>query len=231
MNNENWDIIYKKIIKELNFDINKDIKSSKILDDIIKVKKKIKTDELYKLIRYKDIFIFGAGSSLNNSIKKYKHVFENKIKIAADGSTSALIKNNIHPEIIVTDLDGKIEDQINENKKGSIVIIHSHGNNINKIKKYVDKFNDNILGTTQVSHIFFENLYNFGGFTDGDRCIFLSEYFKVKRIFLIGFDFNGNVGEYSFTKNGNINLKIKKLKWCKRLIDILNAKYNNIYFL
>ena len=47
----------------------------------------------------------------------------------------------------------------------------------------------------------FANLQNYGGFTDGDRAVFIADHFKAKKIFLIGFDFNDDVGRYSFTKN------------------------------
>ena len=95
--------------------------------------------------------------------------------------------------------------KINENKKGSIAIIHDHGDNIDKINEYVNQFEGKIMGTTQVSQASFENLHNFGGFTDGDRCIFLLEYFYAKKINLIGYDFKGKIGEYSFT---NKNFKL-----------------------
>jgi len=46
----------------------------------------------------------------------------------------------------------------------------------------------------------------------------------------MGFDFNGKIGEYSFAENKNKKLKLKKLKWCKYLIDVLN-KQNSIHYL
>ena len=74
-------------------------------------------------------------------------------------------------------------------------------------------------------------MYNFGGFTDGDRAVFLAVHFNAKKIFLIGFDFNNTIGEYSFVEKKDKKNKIKKLKWCKHLLDFLINENNEIEFL
>ena len=188
-------------------------------------------EELNDLIFNKEVIVFGAGPSLENSIKIYKKNFSNKIKITADGATSALIERKIKPDIIVTDLDGNVKDQIKANSDGSFVIIHAHGDNIKKIKKYVPKFKGKLLGSTQTDPKLYENVYNFGGFTDGDRAVYLADHFNAKKIFLVGFDFNGEIGKYSFSKNKDKNIKLKKLKWCKHLIELLMKNKNNIHYL
>jgi uncharacterized Rossmann fold enzyme len=148
--------------------------------------------------------------------------FSNKLLVTADGATSALLKYKLIPHIIVTDLDGDVLDQIKANLHGSIVIIHAHGDNIDKITKYISEFKGRIIGTTQTKPGVFENLHNFGGLTDGDRAVFLANHFSAEKITLIGFDFNNEIGKYSFAENKDIKLKKKKLKWCKRLIDSLD---------
>ena len=174
----------------------------------------------------KEVIVFGAGPSLENSIEINKQKFENKIKISADGATTALLEKNIHPDIIVTDLDGKVSDQIKANSKGSILVIHAHGDNINRIQRYIHEFKLNIIGTTQTDPKLYKNVYNFGGFTDGDRAVYISDHFNAKKINLVGFDFNGKIGKYSFSKEKNKNLKLKKLKWCKYLIEQLMKSKN-----
>lgn len=86
------------------------------------------------------------------------------------------------------------------------------------------------MGTTQINPNFFNNIQNFGGFTDGDRAVFIADYFNAKEINLIGFDFNSKIGKYSFPQNKNLDLKIKKLKWCKYLIEMLMKKNKNIKY-
>jgi uncharacterized Rossmann fold enzyme len=223
MKYKNWDSIYKRILKDFGFSYKQDANAADILDNLIQVKKnRISIKKLAALIRQRDIIIFGAGPSLISTINKYRNLFRGKITISVDGATSALIENDIFPDIIVTDLDGKISDQIKANLHGSIVIIHAHGDNIDKIKRYVPKFKGKIIGTTQIDTEIYNNIYNFGGFTDGDRAVYITYEFKPKKITLVGFDFDNIIGEYSFTKNKK--QKLKKLKWCKYLIEIIDKK-------
>jgi len=228
MNYKDWEIIYKKISKDLKISYEDDLRSSYLLNDLLTEKEKKDIGLLEKKIKGKNVYIFGAGPSLEEKIKKYKENFIEKTIIASDGATSALIKSKIIPDIIVTDLDGKISDQIYANEKGSIIVIHSHGDNIKEIKNYFPKFKNNVFGTTQINPKSFKNLYNFAGFTDGDRAVYLASFFKAKKIFLIGFDFNGVIGKYSFAEKKDENIKLKKLKWCEKLIKNLEKEKKNI---
>jgi uncharacterized Rossmann fold enzyme len=231
MNYKEWKPIYKKIIKDFNFNIEDEEESARILDSFIK-----RNDKFYSIkkiednIRNKDIVIFGAGPSLKNSILKYHERFEDNFKIAADGATSALLENDFLPDVIVTDLDGRISDQIKASSLGSIIVLHAHGDNIKKIIQYFEKFEGDLIGTTHINPRSYVNLHNFGGFTDGDRGVFLADHLHARNIFLIGFDFNSRIGKYSFAENKDIELKMKKLKWCKYLIDEL-SKHIVIKFL
>jgi len=228
MKYNDWEPVYLKIAEDLNFKIKDDISATKIFNKLLAKKKLIEIQYLKKLIFNKEVIVFGAGPSLEKKIELFKHKLSNKIKISADGATSALIENGILPDIIVTDLDGKIIDQINANSKGSLIIIHAHGDNIETIKKYLQEFKGFILGTIQSDPKSFNYLYNFGGFTDGDRAVFIADYFQAKSINLIGFDYDGKIGKYSFSDKKDKNLKMKKLKWCKLLIDLLKNKNQNI---
>jgi len=225
-----WAPIYKKIVDDFGFSIKKDKLAADILEELLMSNKPFLIKELKELFYDKEVIVFGAGPSLENSIEINKKKFENKIKISADGATTALLEKNIKPDIIVTDLDGKVSDQIKANSKGSKLVIHAHGDNINKIKKYISKFECNVIGSTQTDPKTYKNVYNFGGFTDGDRAVFLADHFNAKKIHLVGFDFNGRIGKYSFSEKKDKNLKLKKLKWCKYLIEILMKNKNNIFY-
>jgi len=231
MDYKDWKSTYEKIVSDFNYSVKTDEKAADALDKLLQEKKNLFPISMLKnLINNREIMIFGAGPSLEKSIPKHKKKFTDKLKIAADGTTTALLKNNIRPDIIVTDLDGKVSDQLKANSEGSIAIIHAHGDNINKIKKYVPKLEGKILGTTQINPEPYDFLYNFGGFTDGDRAVYLADHFHAKKIYLMGFDFNGKIGEYSFAEKKDKKLKLKKLKWCEYLIDVLN-KQNSIHYL
>lgn len=175
--------------------------------------------------------VFGAGPSIKKHIKYLKthnKKFKDHTIIAADGATSALLEADIIPEIIVTDLDGKMNDLLMANSKGTTFVIHGHGNNIDLIKKYTNSFNK-VLGTTQSVPL--ENVYNFGGFTDGDRSVFLAESLGAKEIVLGGMDFGKYVTSYSrpnIKKNIEIadDIKIKKLEYGEKLVIWIKRNKN-----
>ena len=163
--------------------------------------------------------VFGAGPSLKEHIKKIKENYDliDYVLIAADGATTALVEEKIVPDIIATDLDGKINDILYANAHGASLVIHGHGNNMDAVRNYTPFF-DNVLGTTQAqSH---GNLYNFGGFTDGDRAMFLAIALGASELTLAGMDFGDVVTKYS---RPNIaeetakadEIKTKKLKYAE----------------
>ena len=228
---KDWKLVYRKIAKDLNFPEEKETQAAECLSKLLQKKKPISIKKLGDLIAGKEVIVFGTGPSLESLLIAHKEDVVDKVKIAADGATSALLKNDVLPEIIVTDLDGKISDLLEANSKGSIAVIHAHGANIDNVKEYVSEFKGDILGTIQIDPEPYENIHNFGGFTDGDRAVFLADYFKAKKIYLIGFDFNGEIGKYSFSDNKDKNLKLKKLKWCKNLIELLQKNKQNIFYL
>jgi len=228
-----WEFFYKKIEQNLDLPLKYEEEAADVLNNLLKQKKKnlLSEKKLDRLINNKEIVVFGAGSSLEKMILKYKKMIENKVKIAADGATTALLQKNILPDVIVTDLDGKIIDQLHASSLGCITVIHAHGDNIKKIKKYVPVFKGKIFGTTQINPQPYSYLYNYGGFTDGDRAVFLSDHFHAKKIYLAGFDFDKKIGKYSFAVDKDKKLKLKKLKWCKYLIHIIGEKNHKIHYL
>jgi hypothetical protein len=227
-----WNPWYEKIVGDLDLSVEQDIQAAYILDKLLEIKRNlISLTTLQAILQHKNVLVFGAGPSLEPSIIELKHTFDNYLLITADGATSALLKHDLHPALIVTDLDGNIPDQQQTNKNGSIAVIHAHGNNIDQIKQYVPAFTGPVFGTTQTKPNPYKNLHNFGGFTDGDRAICLAEYFNATKIYLLGFDLQDEPGPYSYPEHKDTARKQKKLRWCSYLIKYLNEKHRNIYFL
>jgi len=211
-----WGKRYVSILKELNYSRKKDKESALILDSILK-----KTDtieKIRKLIQGKTVFVIGSGPSLSIAIPKLKKL-KKSIKIAADSSLKPLIDNGIIPDIIVTDLDGN-EDTIKKiSKTKSIFVIHAHGDNIEKLQMV--KKMKNCIGTTQTNP--FNKIQNFGGFTDGDRGVFLANHFDAQKIILFGMDFGNQIGKFSNTNRSDREIKLKKLKIGKELLMWLST--------
>lgn len=217
-----WNAKYDKIAQEFGYKKQDDLKAARILDRIIQ--KQTPAHELKKTIFEKSVFVVGSGPSLKSAIpilKKYKKI----IKICADTALLPMVKNGITPHIIVTDLDGDIELIKKSSKKG-IVVVHAHGDNISKLE-FVKNFK-NCIGTTQTKQV--GKISNFGGFTDGDRCVFLASHFGASKIFLFGMDFGVKIGTYSKTKRSEKKIKLKKLKYGRILLEWLAPKTKSELF-
>ncbi|HEX2406173.1 MAG TPA: 6-hydroxymethylpterin diphosphokinase MptE-like protein [Nitrososphaeraceae archaeon] len=207
----------------MGYSTEEDQKAAYILSNLIK-RKFLDPKILDKKIRGKQVLAIGAGPNLDlytSFIKKNRSF----VKIVADGAVKFLIENNIKPDIVVTDLDGDLRFLVKAEKLGAIMVIHAHSDNVDLIRKYIPKFRK-IIGTTQVMPV--EHVYNFGGFTDGDRCVFLAEEFGAKDIVLVGMLFDASIGQYSKAIIDNVEVKREKLQIAKRLLQVLakNTKSN-----
>jgi hypothetical protein len=211
-----WKKRYLLILKELNYSQKKDKESAIILDSILK--KTNTAEKILKLIEGKTVFVIGSGPSLSNAIPRLKKL-KKSIKIAADSSLKPLVDNGIIPDIVVTDLDGDENTIKKIAKTKSIFVIHAHGDNIEKLE-LVKKIR-NCIGTTQSNP--FNKIQNFGGFTDGDRGVFLANYFGAKKIILFGMDFGNRIGKFSNTKKSDRKIKLKKLEIGENLLIWLST--------
>jgi 2-amino-4-hydroxy-6-hydroxymethyldihydropteridine diphosphokinase len=219
MNLDIWLSWYKDLLEEFGFDREMDEKSAEILNNLLETSNPISPDEISLK---KEVIVFGAGPSLKRNIKELKELnLASFTLISADGATTALLEEDIIPDMVVTDLDGKMGDIILAKSKGAFLAVHAHGNNIPEIAKYVPRLG-RILGTTQSTPL--KNVYNFGGFTDGDRCLFLAVELGADIIILAGMDFGKVVTRYSRPDMGEPegradSVKELKLKYAKRLVE------------
>ncbi|MDI6639630.1 MAG: DUF115 domain-containing protein [Methanocellales archaeon] len=204
MNFEEWEPIYQEILDDFGFDRGKDEEAARLLSKLIG-NRSLNVQRLSELIYRRHVIICGNAPLLEEELRSID--VSDRVVMAADGATSVLLKNGIVPDIVVTDLDGCMEDIISADRLGSVIVVHAHGDDIPAMKQYVPSLN-NVIGSTQSVPL--KNVHNFGGFTDGDRCVFLAKEFGAESIALIGFDFeDSNVSE----------VKQKKLQWAKKLIS------------
>ena len=98
--------------------------------------------ELKAVIFGKPVLVCGNAPKLRDGLSEIK--FSDFTVIAADGAAAVLMEMGIVPEVICTDLDGNsktdIEREILACEKGSIVLIHAHGDDIDKLEKYAPPF-------------------------------------------------------------------------------------------
>ncbi|MCI6995005.1 6-hydroxymethylpterin diphosphokinase MptE-like protein [uncultured Methanobrevibacter sp.] len=219
-----WEKYYKEILDDFGFSRSGDEESAKLLDEILSTEGCLTLNDLAEIVGFSDKFIvFGAGPSLKNHVLMLKENYDLKdyVLVAADGATTALIEEKISPDVVCTDLDGNIDDILLANLRGANIAIHAHGDNIDKVASLSSFFN-NVIGTTQAQPM--GNLYNFGGFTDGDRALFLAVALGASEITLAGMDFGDKVTKYS---RPNMDVKVgdadefkrKKLMYAERFTN------------
>ena len=217
---EDWEPFYLKIVREMGYSLEEDRKSAELLRELLlEGDEYILREELEAVIGRK-VYVFGAGPSLEKALAEFD--FSDGTIIAADGATSALLDFGLVPDVIVTDLDGRISDIKLANDRGSFLVVHAHGDNEDKLLSYVPSLS-RVLGTTQAEPL--DIIYNFGGFTDGDRAAFLAEELGAREIVLVGFDFGDIVGKWSkpFLKEHSPvwESKRKKFEFAKELLEWL----------
>ncbi|MGZ4912170.1 MAG: 6-hydroxymethylpterin diphosphokinase MptE-like protein [Halobacteriota archaeon] len=207
MNIEEWDPIYEQILRDFGFIRVADERAALVLSELLARmgSRSLPLERLDHVISGRDVVICGKAPTLLNDLRTGKISADETI-IAADGATSVLLSQGVIPSVIVSDLDGTISDLRLANIMCAIIVVHAHGDNIDKLKAYVPLLSG-ILGTTQTHPL--SNVFNFGGFTDGDRAIFLAEALGARHISAIGFDFS----------DANVTpQKMRKLKWAKWLL-------------
>lgn len=241
MNWTEWKKEYYKIIEQLGLDLKADEQSAQLFEIYLaklpSTRKNYILQELIKVFQ-RPVIIAGAGPSLENDITTLisSNIMNSLKMVAVDGATTLFRIKNIVPSIVVTDLDGDLNAISWAIEHGALTLIHAHGDNRQMVSWFIDQYqeiimNYNVWGTTQTSPGV--NLLNFGGFTDGDRGIFLAFHFQSPCIGLIGFDFGTQIGKYS-TFNSPVKKsrrkKIEKFRIALHLIDSYYSQHKGHRF-
>ncbi|MCS7130036.1 MAG: DUF115 domain-containing protein [Archaeoglobaceae archaeon] len=194
-----WLKIYEQILLDFGFSREKDEESAKLIAKL--GEGKLLDCKVLDCIRGKEVAVVG-GAYEGEEIKE-------EFVVTAGKAVEKIAKI---PRVHVTDLEEKLEKILELEKMGCILVFHAHGDNMDRIREVVPKVRK-FVATTQSEP--FGRVYNFGGFTDGDRAVIIAKNFGAKKITLYGFDFEKGEG-----------LKLKKLKWAKKILEIegiLNA--------
>jgi len=206
-----WEPYYDRILKDFGFSRTDDERAAKVLDRRLGGDR-IAPKDVAARLSGKPVTVAGNAPTLKSELARLTRVV-----IAADEATSILTQEDHLPTVIVTDLDGDVKDQLEANRRGSVVVVHAHGDNIPAIEKWAGEFEGRTMATTQARP--FGEVYNFGGFTDGDRGVFLADAMGAKSIRLVGFDF-----EHPNPKDQPAELKKRKLDWAFILIESILAE-------
>ncbi|MEM3977314.1 MAG: 6-hydroxymethylpterin diphosphokinase MptE-like protein, partial [Thermoplasmata archaeon] len=129
MNYNDWKKYYKKLLIEFNFSEKKDMKSAELLSSLLE-NKFLKLDELKTIINGKKIFVLGDSPYFSLS----PSMIEGKVIISADDATKKILELGYKPDIVITDLDSPNRLIMEASMMGSIIGVHAHGDNIEKLK-------------------------------------------------------------------------------------------------
>ena len=181
MKPEVWEPYYLRILDYFGFSREDDEEAARLLSAILP------RDDialLQELLCGAKVIVAGNAPSLSADIKNTD--FSNHIVIAADAAARRLYAAGVTPHIVFTDLDGLDDDVLELNAAGTLLAVHAHGDNMPLVKSWVPKMKGPVVGTTQSTPL--SNVYNFGGFSDGDRGVFAAHELCAAEVSLIGFD-------------------------------------------
>jgi uncharacterized Rossmann fold enzyme len=199
---EEWEPYYREILDYFGFDRSCDEKAARVLASLIPAGG---LALLESLCRDKTVTVCGNAPCLQNDLDRIEgSVF------AADAACLVLAKAGIRPDAVFTDLDGATDEYLDLNRDGTLIVVHAHGDNIPLLRFWTPRFEGPVIGTTQARP--FPPLYNFGGFTDGDRPAFAAVHLGAERVLFAGFDLDDQSVE---------PLKRGKLFWARKLLAVL----------
>ncbi len=145
MNFDVWEPIYQEILQDFGFSRARDEEAALLLSQLLPDSEKA-LGVAGERVRDRSVLIFGNAPSLAEEVEGL--AMKGEALIAADGATAVLLRKGILPDIIVTDLDGPFPEILKANQRGSMVVVHAHGDNLDALRRFVPQLK-NVIGTVQ----------------------------------------------------------------------------------
>ncbi|QSG02628.1 6-hydroxymethylpterin diphosphokinase MptE-like protein [Natranaeroarchaeum sulfidigenes] len=202
-----WEPVYEAILREFGFDRSADERARDVLAEFATP---ISFDRFAELSGA-TVAIAGGGPSMEHETATADRA---DFVVAASVAADFLLEAGIDIDLMVTDLDKNVETAIDLSHAGVPVAVHAHGDNIPALGEYLPEFEQGqVLATTQAAPT--ESVYNFGGFTDGDRAAFLADEFGADELQFPGWDLDDEDVD---------PVKRQKLAWAERLLYWLETR-------
>jgi uncharacterized Rossmann fold enzyme len=159
------------------------------------------------------VAVAGAGPSLE-STGDLELARGADLVFAASTATDRLVAEGVTVDAMVTDLDKNPETGRERTERGVVVVAHAHGDNGDLVDEWLPRYDTaNTLVTTQAAPV--DAVANYGGFTDGDRAVFLADHCGADRLVFPGWDFDDPDVD---------GMKARKLDWAERLLHLLERR-------
>ena len=207
MNFETWEPAYGAILDDFGYPRAGDERARDRLADLVTP---FELDRL-NWVEGATVAVAGAGPSLPRELDLARQA---DVVFAASSAADTLREHGIGVDLMTTDLDKNPQTACGLTHEGVPVAVHAHGDNVPAVEKYVPEMaSEQVLATTQAAPV--GPVYNFGGFTDGDRGAFLADHLGAGRLVFPGWDFEDpSVGPE----------KRRKLRWAERLLGWLERR-------
>jgi len=228
-----WWPRYLAIVERFGYSIEEDQQAAGLLSTLL-AGRTFSLSDLASRVKGRNVLVLGAGPSLPRNLEEAVScgLTRRGVLVAADGAASALLEWKLNPSIIVTDLDGAPPEVMMQAKlEGAVVVVHAHGDNIPALRRVVpllvgEERKGGVVGSTQAMPR--PGVVNFGGFTDGDRCVFMAEELGARTIALLGMDLGSQVGRYSKPDlTGDVPaspVKMEKMRVARELLEWLATR-------
>ncbi|MEM2006729.1 MAG: 6-hydroxymethylpterin diphosphokinase MptE-like protein [Sulfolobales archaeon] len=210
-----WEGVYDRILTSLGFDRDRDYFSCRVLDLLLSSRMGIVAESqkrLVELLQGRTAIV--VGDSTGSGCPRP----QGGVLVVADAAFEKCLEEGVVPDIVTTDLDGIPESSLRA--RDTLFVVHAHGDNVEYLERFLPYVGGQLIGTAQYkcSH----RVEVPGGFTDGDRAVFLAYYYGAKRVFIYGFDFS-SVGRWIKPSGVQVNatIKLAKLAWSRILLLLL----------
>jgi len=215
-----WEPVYEEILSDFGYSRYEDEACVRVMMSVTLNNDLVSDEDAGALVK-STCTVFGNSPSLEKDIER---LGTEGTLIASGSAVGRLLAMGIMPDIVATDLDGDIDSQLEASASGSLTLLHAHGDNADLISRYAGLLKGPVAMTTQSTPR--DIVYNFGGFTDGDRAVCFARHFGCRKILLPGFDY-----EHPMPKEGSDpSIKKKKLAWAKRIIEGMNPSDVQLVF-
>lgn len=209
MDFQTWDPVYDGLLAAFGYPRDGDEQARDRLGELVA------DGELYDpadlALDGKTVAIAGAGPSLESEAGRAAGA---DAVLAASTAVDRLQDRGVAVDAMVTDLDKNPETGRALTESGTPVFVHAHGDNVPAVETHVPTYDHAfVVPTTQAAPT--DRVYNFGGFTDGDRAAFTADHLGADELAFVGWDFEDPTVAPE---------KREKLRWAERLLYWLERR-------
>lgn len=232
---EGWWDWYREIAEAMGYSIERDREAARLLGELLRERPCLLGPLRERMEERGVAVVAGAADELSRDARSLATLGQRGgyLLLAADGAAGGLMEQGLVPDIVVTDLDGGLPLLRRAWGMGATLFIHAHGDNIPYLRGAAESFPERAEATCQCEPL--GHIHNLGGFTDGDRAVYIAAALGARRIVTIGMCLDCGVGAYSkpgVRLSGEwLRAKRRKMWYAMRLLTWLSEVRRDIEFI